>query len=80
MDKAASVAIMPDYEMFCADLREGMIEVFPMLLNNRPLAISAMSEVLSSTELITMYYHNVVLHSNELNTTHYYHILKGSIK
>jgi hypothetical protein len=79
MDKAASVAIMPDYEIFCADLREGMIEVFPMLLNNRPL-ISAMSEVLSSTELITTYYYNVVLRSTELITTHYYHVLKGSIK
>jgi hypothetical protein len=79
MDKAASVAIMPDYEIFCADLREGMIEVFPMLLNNLTF-ISAMSEVLSSTELITTYYYNVVLRSNELNTTNYYHVLKSSIR
>jgi len=79
MDKAASVAIMPDYEIFCADLREGMIEVFPMLLNNLPF-ISAMSEVLSSTELITTYYYNVVLRSNELNTTNYYNVLKSSIR
>jgi len=79
MDKAASAAIMPDYEMFCADLREGMIEVFPMLLNNLTF-ISAMSEVLSSTELITTYYYNVVLRSNELNTTNYYNVLKSSIR
>lgn len=79
MDKAASVAIMPDYEIFCADLREGMIEVFPMLLNNLTF-ISAMSEVLSSTELITTYYYNVVLRSNELNTTNYYNVLKSSIR
>ena len=79
MDKAASVAIMPDYEIFCADLREGMIEVFPMLLNNLTF-ISAMSEVLSSTELITTYYYNVVLRSNELNTTNYYNVLKNSIR
>ena len=79
MDKAASVAIMPDYEIFCADLREGMIEVFPMLLNNLTF-ISDMSDVLSSTELITTYYYNVVLRSNELNTTNYYNVLKSSIR
>jgi hypothetical protein len=50
-----------------------------MLLNNLTF-ISAMSEVLSSTELITTYYYNVVLRSNELNTTNYYNVLKSSIR
>ena len=28
MDKAARMAMMPDYEMFCVDLREGVVGMF----------------------------------------------------